>query len=292
MPAAHIAALLIGQMPADGGHVSPVDQMRWATFRTSLRRWAEHFSRGVVLRRRLPHEFLSLPIYVSPEAGLRYWRRDLRTLDPLLYRMVRELVTPGCVVWDVGANVGLFSFSAAAMAGPSGFVLAIEPDLWLAGLLTRSADQVQKYARQAALVVTLPVAVSRTIGISQLQIAERSRATNHLVEVNGSSQVGGHRNRQQTVTFPLDFLLEYFPPPSVLKIDVETAEVEALRGASKLLRTARPVVWCEVAPENSAAVAELLHESGYQIYAAALDPAKRTALGQASWDTLAIPEPL
>src|SRR5712671_1945175 len=214
MPAAHIAALLIGQMPADGGHDSPVDQMRWATITTSLRRWAEHFSRGVMLRRRLPHEFLRLPIYVSPEAGLRYWRRDLGTLDPLLYRLARELVTPGCVVWDVGANVGLFSFSAAAMAGPSGFVLAIEPDLWLAGLLTRSADQVQKYARQAALVVTLPVAVSGTTGISQLQIAERSRATNHLVEVSGSSQVGGHRNRQQTVTFPLDFLLEYFPPPS------------------------------------------------------------------------------
>jgi len=58
------------------------------------------------------------------------------------------------------------------------------------------------------------------------------------------------------------------------------------------LRTARPVVWCEVAPENSAAVAELLHESGYQIYAAALDPAKRTALGQASWDMLAIPKAL
>ena len=82
MLAARIGALLIGQMPADGGHVSPVDQMRWATFRTSLRRWAEHFSRGVVLRRRLPHEFLSLPIYVSPEAGLQYWRRDWEHWTP------------------------------------------------------------------------------------------------------------------------------------------------------------------------------------------------------------------
>jgi hypothetical protein len=83
-------------------------------------------SRGLVLRRHLPAEFNRLPIYVSPEAGLRYWRRRLEKVDPPLLRMVRELVKPGSVVWDVGANVGLFSLSAAALAGPSGSVLAIE----------------------------------------------------------------------------------------------------------------------------------------------------------------------
>src|SRR4030081_132617 len=97
----------------------------------SLRRWAEHFSRGIILRRRLPREFRNLPIYVSPEAGLRYWRWDLGGVDPMLYRMARELVTAGSIVWDVGANVGLFSFSAAALAGRSGWGLAVEPVLEL-----------------------------------------------------------------------------------------------------------------------------------------------------------------
>ena len=101
----------------------------------NLRHLAERFSRGVILRRHLPKQFQSLPLYVSPEAGLRYWRWGVETADPMLFRMVRELVRPGSVVWDVGANVGLFSFSAAALAGPGGFVLAIEPDVWLAHLL-------------------------------------------------------------------------------------------------------------------------------------------------------------
>jgi hypothetical protein len=38
-------------------------------------------------------------------------------------------------------------------------------------------------------------------------------------------------------------------------------------------------------------VAEMLLDSGYQIYAAALDPEKRTPLKRASWDTLAVPSP-
>src|SRR6266850_1933144 len=94
-----------------------------------LRRLAERLSRGVVLRRHLPSDFQRLPLYVTPEAGLRHWA-DLSSVDRHLLRMVRELVRPG-VVWDVGANVGLFAFSAAAIAGPSGLVLAIEPDVWL-----------------------------------------------------------------------------------------------------------------------------------------------------------------
>src|SRR5580704_3269634 len=94
------------------------------------REFAERVSRGVVLRRRLPRHFHRLPLYVSPEAGLRFWRNDMQKVDPLLFRMVEELVKPGSVVWDVGANVGLFAFGAAALAGVHGFVLAIEPDIW------------------------------------------------------------------------------------------------------------------------------------------------------------------
>lgn len=256
-----------------------------------LRRWAERLSRSVVLRRRLPREFSNLPFYVSPEAGLRYWRWDLGRVDPMLLRMVRELVTPGSVVWDVGANVGLFAFSAAALAGPSGSVLAVEPDLWLAHLLTRSSGRIQKEAKAAAAVTVLAAAVSENNRIGQLHIAERARSANHLVDSHGSTQTGGPRAIQSTVIVSLDFLLEHFAAPSVLKVDVEGAEVGVLRGATKLLRTSRPVIWCEVHPENAETVAEILQGCGYEIFAAALESGKRTAQRRASWDTLAVPLP-
>jgi FkbM family methyltransferase len=259
----------------------------------NLRHVAEQFSRGVILRRHLPKQFQSLPLYVSPEAGLRYWRWGVETADPMLFRMVRELVRPGAVVWDVGANVGLFSFSAAALAGPRGFVLTIEPDVWLAHLLARSAQRIQQHSAGAAPVAVLCAAASETNCIGQLQIAERARAANYLMEAKGSSQAGGSRYQQATVTVSLDFLLDYFPAPSVLKIDVETAEVGVLRGASRLsrlLRTVRPVIWCEVAADNSETVSELLDQGAYELSSAAAEPAKRKPLTRAPWDTLALPK--
>ncbi len=239
------------------------------------------------MRRRLPTEFGRLPMYVSPEAGLRYWRRDLGKVDPMLLRMARELVKPGSVVWDIGANLGLFSFAAAALAGPSGFVLAVEPDIWLAQLLARSAAGIRNGS--AASPSVLCAAVHETVGIAQLSIAVRARAANHLIESGGSSQSGGQRELQSTVAVSLDFLLEHFPAPSVLKIDVEGAEVKVLGGARRLLETAKPMIWCEVDPMNSVPVARQLSASGYLLYAAAVEPEKRRPLQRASWDTLAAP---
>lgn len=99
---------------------------------TAFRRLAERLSRGRVLKRHLPREFGGGSVYVTPDAALRFWRQNLYKADPMLFDAARELVRPGDVVWDVGANVGLFSFATAALAGPTGQVLAIEPDL-LAG---------------------------------------------------------------------------------------------------------------------------------------------------------------
>jgi FkbM family methyltransferase len=257
----------------------------------NLRHLAERFSRGVILRRHLPKQFQSLPVYVSPEASLRYWRWGVETADPMLFRMVRELVRPGSVVWDVGANVGLFSFSAAALAGPGGFVLAIEPDVWLAHLLARSAQSIQQHSAGAAHVAVLCAAASEANRIGQLQVAERARAANYLMEVKGSSQAGGYRYQQATVTVSLDFLLDYFPTPFVLKIDVETAEVNVLRGASRLLRTVRPVIWCEVAADNSDTITEILHDHEYELYSARTPPSQRIPVIRAPWDTLALPLP-
>ena len=81
------------------------------------------------MQRRLPKVFGGAPILVSPDSALAFWKRDLGSVDPYLLSMARELVRPGMVVWDIGANVGLFAFAAAALGAPQ--VLAVEPDIWL-----------------------------------------------------------------------------------------------------------------------------------------------------------------
>jgi len=250
-----------------------------------IRQFAEHFSRGVVFRRRLPSRFRSLPIYVTPEAGLRYWW-SMSRVDPLLYDMAEELVKPGSIVWDVGANVGLFSFCAAALAGRDGFVLAIEPDCWLASLISRSARTLDPDKFSSSDVQGLCAAVSDSCLVSRLEVAERARASNHLVEAIGSSQASATRFTQPTAVLTLDSLLEYFPPPSVLKIDVETHEARVLLGAQRLLREIRPTIWCEVDPANSDEVTKLLHTAGYELYGAQSRPHPPTK--RAWFHTLAV----
>jgi FkbM family methyltransferase len=205
----------------------------------------------------------------------------------VLYDMAEEMVKPGSVVWDVGANVGLFSFCSAALAGQSGMVLAIEPDFWLAHLINRSSKRLEKNRNACARVEVLCASISDSNRISKLAIAERARAANHLIEATGSTEARGARCLQPTVSLSLDFLLDYFPPPSVLKIDAETHEVNILKGAERLLNEVRPTIWCEVSAENSNDVTALLHAAKYELYGAQVRP--HQFIKKAWFHTLAVP---
>ena len=245
------------------------------------RRWIERVSRSVILKRRLGSEFGRAPLWASPGASLSFWRPRL-TSD--LFAFATEFVQPGNVVWDIGANVGLLSVAAAQRAGASGQVVAMEADLWLATLLQRSAAA---QSAHAAPIRVIAAAMYRELGVAQFHIAQRSRATNHLASAAGGSQTGGTRQTVDVVTLTLDWLLDHCDPPHVLKIDVEGAEADVLRGARRVLAEARPVLLCEVYDFNAAYVTQTLHEHNYQLYN--WDTTPRTPVSTACYNTLALP---
>jgi len=236
----------------------------------TLRRIAEIASRGVVLRRRLPPQFGGKPLYVSPECGLRYWHHDISKVDPELLRIGDRYVREGDVVWDVGANLGLFGFAAAQRAAQ---VVLFEPDPWLGRLLGKSASFYDN-------VTVTGAAIADYCGAGTLHIAARARAANFL-QGGGSTQTGGERQVQRVQVLTLDSLPP--PGPDVLKIDVEGAEVSVLRGASRILAEARPTVICEVSSHNVDAATALLRD--YALFDG--ETGKSTAT--ATWTTVAIP---
>ncbi len=147
----------------------------------SLRTFAETMSRKRVLVRHLPKD-----------------------LD-----LAREFVHQGDTVWDIGANVGLFTIPAAQRAGPHGSVVAIEPDIWLASLLQRTATA---QPSTFASINILPVAVSGSVGIETFHIAKRGRASNHLSSIAEHSQAGSTRETFKVLCITLDWLLEHTSP--------------------------------------------------------------------------------
>jgi FkbM family methyltransferase len=218
------------------------------------------------VRRKLPRDLGGRSLYVSPDAALRFWLPGGEHMDPLLFKLVRQFVKPGAVVWDIGANVGLFSFAAAALAGESGSVLAIEPDPWLASLMNRTAGGCMP---GHASVSVLSVAVSDCLGVNQLHIAKRGRASNFMVGM-GRSETGGDRQAVSVPTVTLDWIAGSFPPPTLIKIDVEGMEHLVLAGAQGIL-THQPIVLAEVAEENKSDVRKVL--STYRFFMTDMSPA-------------------
>lgn len=234
------------------------------------------------MRRRLPEPFDAARIYVSSEGGLRFLGRGMARVDPALLRLAAETVRPGDTVWDIGANLGLFSFAAAVAAGPSGQILAVEPDPVMAGLLRRSAC----VNRGHAPVEVLPAAASDEQSVARFHVARRNRSTNHL-DGFGSGQAGGVRSTHLVPVVTLDWLADRFAPPDVIKIDVEMAEAAVLAGSSRVLGLATTVI-CEVAGGNSATVRDMLASHGYVLYDGDRPVSERVPVADAPFNTLAV----
>lgn len=250
-----------------------------------LRTVAERLSRGRSFRYRLPAIYGGCRFYITPEAGLRYWipSHGIKADEPLL-RNAAETVRPGSIVWDVGANMGLFSFAAAGLAGANGRVYAFEPDAVMTRLIRRSA----RLNPHAAPVEVIPCAVAENLGLAHFEIAQRSRASNAL-EGFQLSQGGGVREVETVLTASLDWLAERLPPPDVLKIDVEGAELAVFRGAREMLKAKRPTILFELTRPNWEEESRLLNDFGYTLYDSELPRHERQPLTAPTFNILALP---
>jgi FkbM family methyltransferase len=236
--------------------------------------------------RRLPRDLGSTQVYVSPRTDIRllYWNLTPAAGD--LFTVARHFVREGDTVWDIGANLGLFSFSAAAKAGSKGRVLSIEPDARHVELLLKSRKRLPK---TSAPVDILSCAVSHQSGIATLAISSRGHARNHLAEVAGND-AGETVERKSVITVTLDWLLDHHPAPNFIKIDVEGAELLALQGAKKLLSEVRPTIYIEVANENLDEATRLLTSYNYDLFDPLTDPTGRPhPIDRCIFNTLAIP---
>jgi FkbM family methyltransferase len=239
-------------------------------------------ARGVSFSRRLPEGFGPGRIVVSPGASLGVAKWNLASADPLLFATVCRLVRPAKNIWDIGANLGLFGFASAWLAGSQARLLLVEADPWLCSLLQRSRRALAGKGYAEATVACC--AISDQVGPISFDIAARGRASNAISGL-GNSQMGGRRGSLLVGAATLDQLLRATFPPDLVKIDVEGAEVAVLREAATVLAH-RPVLVIEVTDRGAEEATAILLAAGYRLHDAGQNmlPVERCA-----WATVACP---
>jgi FkbM family methyltransferase len=206
-----------------------------------------------------------------------FWLRDPWQSESFPFAMLRHLVRPGDVVYDVGANLGLYCRYLAALGAAE--VIAFEPVEENRALLARNLA----LGGIGERVRVLPVAVADADRRALFQLDDRQSASGALSQVTGGAPSLGRRNlglgplTAEVECRSLDSLAAAgLPPPDVIKIDVEGAEALVLRGALGLLRRRSPRLLIELhgAPVAREVLA-MLFELGYACagkVSARLDP--------------------
>jgi FkbM family methyltransferase len=159
-----------------------------------------------------------------------------KSYEPEVTEMLSRLISPGMVVYDVGAHVGVHSLYMAKLLKGRGSAYAFEP--WPENYAALERN------------VRLNLPLSGTV----VPVREAVGADNGFVEMVRGSSDGRHHLRyaseEADVIAPCTTLDAFVtrrnhPAPSLVKIDVEGMEGPVLAGAAEMLRRHRPALLIE-----------------------------------------------
>lgn len=157
---------------------------------------------------------------VGDYVGAQWYGRGSGDMSPEL-RFLRDLVGPGDVVIDAGAHHGFVTLLLSEWVGPEGMVVAVEAMPQNVQILRRNIELNQR----------------QNVRVEWGAIGDREGFTEISHRSNASIV---SRSAGASLRVPMRTLGSFSAiAPTLVKLDIEGAEVAALLGAEKLLR-ARP----------------------------------------------------
>jgi len=192
------------------------------------------------------------PLRLRLRRNRSLWLRTPLESESFPFAMLRSLVRPGDVVYDVGANLGLYARYLVSTLH-AGRVVSFEPVADNRALLAANL----RLGGIEDRVTVMPMALGDEDGEAEFQVDDMQSASGTLSKVTGGAACVGRQNLglgPLTARVPvrrLDTLMAErdrngLPLPDVIKIDVEGAEGLLLRGAADLLREHRPRLLVEL----------------------------------------------
>jgi FkbM family methyltransferase len=183
--------------------------------------------------------FQQFSIFASSE-DLAIGRHVLRghPYDAGIATLISRYVKPGMAVVDIGANIGCLTMLLASLVGPSGRVVAVEPNPENIKLLEASR-RVNGFDQ----VLVIQAAAGRYTGLLTLNVSHSNGMTTEL-----PSNLDAIFASRPVPCFPLDDLLPKDKHFNLVKIDTEGAELNALIGLSQTIDRDRPLIVSEFSP--------------------------------------------
>jgi FkbM family methyltransferase len=234
-----------------------------------MKRWEfHHFRRYIlwVLFRLEKQEIVDTPAG-PPEQRFRMrlrWRLHtgyvVGMYEPEVIRAFRKYLRRGDTCIDVGGHIGYLTLLMARTVGSKGKVVTFEPmpDAYLV-----LEENVNLNGLKNVKLEQAAVGESETIGSLIFEASQRLTWTPSAIAY-------GVRGERKSVSVPVVSLDRYVRNaglhPRLIKVDVEGAELDVLRGARQVLREDGPTVLVEVhgvGGEHEQAILTLLKECGY-----------------------------
>jgi len=219
-------------------------------------------------------------LQLDPEDVLQCVLLVDREWEPQVWRGISTHLREGAVFIDVGAHIGFYSLKAARIVGPSGRVVAIEPNPETRRLLARNVPA------SAANVTIQPFACCARDGEVTLHAGPATHTTHaSLARANTDEPAGPETShhfavegrRVDRIVGELGWIRI-----DVIKIDVEGAELLALQGAGQTLARFQPVVIVEIVAATLAAMEASAGQLHALLWQAGYDAGRQ--LGDTDWE--------
>ena len=242
-------------------------QRRWMACRRGAL-WEEAAARNIVIPLTLPwHDKTIVNVTLGNDNSLCLY--VCGSFEPNEFAFLDQVLKPGMVFFDVGANDGYFTLFAARRLGPAGRVIAVEPS-------TRERVNLQcnVEANRLTNVTVVPLALGVAPGTASLRLAKGTHS-GHNTLGNFAHDGVQMDSFEEVKVDALDAVATRLGLARVdfIKIDVEGAEASVIDGAREVLRQMRPTLLLEInemalqAQQRSAErlLGTLRHEFDYEI---------------------------
>ena len=169
--------------------------------------------------------------------------------------IMHQLLLPGAFAIDIGAYNGDLTIPMAKAVGPTGMIIAFEPQRLLFQTLCANVA-----INSLTNVMCRYEAIADEPGSLTIPVFSPDQDMSY-----GNYSLEGWEGGEQVAVITLDSL--NLPHCEVIKIDVEGMERKVLLGGRNLIMKHRPVLYVENdRPEQKDALIETIDEFGYDMY--------------------------